>query len=216
MPYLRELSATSYLREQTACRTSDYNIRRSLPFLHLILRICVSIPISNALSSQANIPISNILSSRANSCLIFVSKHPDQPHLIFARKQFEDGRTYLSITSRSLPFPNLVLRLSGGMQIFLTGKTIALEVESSDTIDNVKAKIQDKEGIPPDRQCLIFADTIDNVKAKIHDKEGIPPNQQYLIFAGKQLEDDHILSNYNPLSTLFFIFVVECKYLSRT
>ena len=102
------------------------------------------------------------------------------------------------------------------MQIFLTGKTIALEVESSDTIDNVKAKIQDKEGIPPDRQCLIFADTIDNVKAKIHDKEGIPPNQQYLIFAGKQLEDDHILSDYNPLSTLFFIFVVECKSLSRT
>ena len=151
-------------------------------------------------------------------------------------------------------------------------KMIGLEVDPSDTLESIKAKVRDQEGIPAENQMIIFAgvkivdmegsflydlvfpygatlhfivihnqdessiqimirifssnktislevkplDTIGNVKNTIEEKEGIPAHEQSLILAGKKLEDDRTLSDYQisngiTLNLIRWFTIDHCK-----
>lgn len=104
---------------------------------------------------------------------------PEQQRLFFAGKELEDGQTLKECNVKYHSELHLINRVHDMMPIYAkteTGKTVKLNVNPGDTIENVKAKIQDKEGIPS--------------------------RWQQLYFAGKQLENSRTLLHYSIKTTV--------------
>ena len=182
---------------------SHYNILEdSTLHLHITIPLCVGMPIFvKYLSGKIfTIEVDKGDTIRNIKARIFnmMSIPSCEQLLIFNNQMLQDNQNLFDYNIQKESTIYIVCHPHGRVQVFvkiITGKVITLEVKASDTIENCKAMIQDKEGIPRDQQKLICE--VENVRSKIQDKKGYSPEQQRLSFSAKQLEDGRTLSDYN-------------------